>query len=482
MTPSRGIRFFPFAGRRIAYGLSGTARFAPAWWVSHLELDWQYQRFRRFWEAVGEGFRLVRYDRPGVGLSDRDARPQDPTLDAEVELLARDARRARLRAGDADRRLLGRLHGGRVRGPPPRAGRAAAAVRDLRGGPAIAPVEVREAIVGAVRSHWGLGSRLLADVFLGDEGTSRARGVRPRRSGSRATARPPRRCSSRSTAPTCARSSIACRAPTVVVHRREDRAIPYELGRELAAGDPGGDARAARAATRTFRGSAIPRRSPARCGPGSAPRPTTPTDADAQAALLSPREREVLSLVARGHDRAADRGAAGRQPSHGAPPHGEHPREARARIRRLGGRGGDAARADLSPTGRRTAVARRAIRSEDGRSRRCARAARDVTWPAMTTPTPPKSSSEARRRSRRACSRASTTRSCGSPSAAGCARSGASCSRRHAAVTVEIGGGTGLEPRSLPGAPRRARARRAGRRDARPSRSAGSSARSARVA
>src|SRR5205085_694227 len=35
-------------------------------------------------------------------------------------------------------------------------------------GGAIAPPAVRDAIVAAVRSHWGLGSRMLADIFLGD--------------------------------------------------------------------------------------------------------------------------------------------------------------------------------------------------------------------------------------------------------------------------------------------------------------------------
>ena len=61
---------------------------APAWWVSHLELDWQSERFRRFWEGVGSGYSLIRYDRLGVGLSDRTVGESDLTLDREVATLA----------------------------------------------------------------------------------------------------------------------------------------------------------------------------------------------------------------------------------------------------------------------------------------------------------------------------------------------------------------------------------------------------------
>jgi pimeloyl-ACP methyl ester carboxylesterase len=61
---------------------------APAWWVSHLELDWADQVFRALWESVGEGYTVVRYDRLGVGMSDRDLRAEDLTLDSEVALLS----------------------------------------------------------------------------------------------------------------------------------------------------------------------------------------------------------------------------------------------------------------------------------------------------------------------------------------------------------------------------------------------------------
>ena len=39
------------------------------------------------WRDLSDGFTLVRYDRLGVGLSDRSVEPADFTLDAEVACL-----------------------------------------------------------------------------------------------------------------------------------------------------------------------------------------------------------------------------------------------------------------------------------------------------------------------------------------------------------------------------------------------------------
>src|SRR5579862_9712051 len=83
------IRFLHFADRRVAYAVTGDgpALVAPAWWVSHLALDWKDQPFRQLWERVGADNTLVRYDRLGVGMSDRDLRDEDLCLDGDVALL-----------------------------------------------------------------------------------------------------------------------------------------------------------------------------------------------------------------------------------------------------------------------------------------------------------------------------------------------------------------------------------------------------------
>jgi ATP/maltotriose-dependent transcriptional regulator MalT len=165
-------------------------------------------------------------------------------------------------------------------------------------GSAITTPEVREAIVATVRSHWGLGSRLLADIFLGE-----ANSVEQER-----LARYQRAAASPETAAALLelvyRSDVRAElkqvsAPTLVVHRRGDRAIPYYLGRELAASIPGatlislegsahfpwaGDWRSVARALRSVLGSEQPAR----------------TTEEPAVVLLSGRERQVLELVASG--------------------------------------------------------------------------------------------------------------------------------------------------------------------------------------
>jgi DNA-binding CsgD family transcriptional regulator len=89
------------------------------------------------------------------------------------------------------------------------------------------------------------------------------------------------------------------RAPTVVVHRRGDRAIPYPLGRALAAAIPG-------ATLIPLEGSAhfpwlgdtasVVRAMRGMLGPDAPAR----LDGEPASLLLSGREREVLALVANG--------------------------------------------------------------------------------------------------------------------------------------------------------------------------------------
>jgi pimeloyl-ACP methyl ester carboxylesterase/DNA-binding CsgD family transcriptional regulator len=294
------IRFLQFAGRRVAYAVSGDgpALVAPAWWVSHLEVDWRDPAFRGFWESVGDGYTFVRYDRLGVGLSDREVHDEDLTLEGDVALLG-----AVLDELALDNvALVGGSSGGCAAIAfaarfPERVDRLLlyGAYAD---GSSITSAAVREAIVGTVRSHWGLGSRLLADMFLGD-----ASSVEQER-----LARYQREAASPDTAAVLlelvysndVRSDLdQVRAPTLVVHRRGDRAIPYQLGRELAAGIPtatlipldgnahfpwAGDSSSVARALRSVLASEAPARQA-----GEHP-----------AVLLSDREREVLALVASG--------------------------------------------------------------------------------------------------------------------------------------------------------------------------------------
>ena len=301
MSTAEQIRFLPFGDRRIAYALSGDGPplVAAAWWVSHLELDWQDDGFRRFWEALANGYTLVRYDRLGVGMSDREGLDAEPTVDGEVALLGRVLDELELERVV----LIGGSAGGCT--AISFAARFPERVEQLllygayADGAAVSSRQVREAIVTTVRSHWGLGSRLLADIFLGDVSSAEQERF----------ARYQRAATSAETAArllefiyrTDIRAELPLvRAPTLVVHRRSDRAIPYALGRGLAAAIPGATlipldgsahfpwAGDAHSVVRALRSALDP--------------DATPTDSRGELppVILSGREREVLALVAQG--------------------------------------------------------------------------------------------------------------------------------------------------------------------------------------
>ena len=168
MLDNSEIRFLPLGARRVAYEIRGDGPplVAPAWWVSHLELDWQNADFRRFWEGVADGYALIRYDRLGVGMSDRT-----------LQIGPDDRRRSRDAACAARRTRLERVTflGGSCGSCTAIAFAAAYPERVERlvlygsypDGAEVTPPGVADAIIGAVRAHWGLGARLLSDIFLG---------------------------------------------------------------------------------------------------------------------------------------------------------------------------------------------------------------------------------------------------------------------------------------------------------------------------
>lgn len=295
-----GIRFLDLDGRRIAYSVSGTGPplVAPAWWLSHLELDWVDPVTRSFWEAVSAGHTLVRYDRLGMGMSDRDLLPGDATLERDVAVLAAIVdelgfERVTLfggSSGSCAAIAFGAHH-------PERVDRLllCGAYAD---GAAIATPDVQESIVALVRSHWGIGSRVLADLFLGESDSA---GQERLARYQRAAASPEHAAALLElTYRNDVRDELPrVQAPTLVLHRRGDRAIPYELGRELAAGISGATlipldgtahlpwAGDTGAVVRAIRSVLAPEPSPRRAD-------------EPAAALLSGREREILALVANG--------------------------------------------------------------------------------------------------------------------------------------------------------------------------------------
>jgi pimeloyl-ACP methyl ester carboxylesterase/DNA-binding CsgD family transcriptional regulator len=289
--------FFQVDGRRIAFATvgDGPPLVLPAWWVSNVVEDWKEPRFRRFVESLARDRRVIRYDRLGCGTSDRRRPAETLSLDFEVATLA-----ALLDHLGLDRvSLAGGSFGGCT------AVAFAARNRDrvdrlvvygsfANGGHLVRPA-VRAAMVDLVRSHWGLGSRLLAEIFVpGGDPEERESFARFQRKS--ATAEIACDLLELTFATDVSEEAAALDTPVLVVHRRGDRAIAFAAGEELAALAPGaqlvalsgdshlpwfGDADEVVAAMAPFLGITAPAR-------------------ETVAEDLTPRELDVLRLVAEG--------------------------------------------------------------------------------------------------------------------------------------------------------------------------------------
>ena len=225
-------------GVEVAYAVagSGPSLLFVGGWLSHLELSWALPVERQMLEALAHGRTLVRYDRPGCGLSDRSPAIA-PSLEGELAAVAAVLSAAGVERTDVVASSLGVplmiawaarspetvdklvLYGGWARGA------------DI-GTPA-----VRDHVVGLVAGHWGLGADVLTDIFLPDASA-----------GTRAALSDYQRAAS--TSETAAALLRLCydvdvtdslgqvRAPTLVVHREQDRAAPLEQARLIASGIP----------------------------------------------------------------------------------------------------------------------------------------------------------------------------------------------------------------------------------------------------
>jgi pimeloyl-ACP methyl ester carboxylesterase/DNA-binding CsgD family transcriptional regulator len=233
------IRFASEGGRRIAYARhgSGPPLVCSGWWMSHLELNWREPRFRAFNEELGRHRTVIRYDMPGTGLS-AEGNAVDGDLDQEAAAMAAVVEAA---AGEGPVDLFAGSSGAPI-------GIAFAAAHPERvrrlllcggyaSGAEIADERTRAAIVALTREHWGLGSRALADVFVPSATAAEREAFvsfqRQAASAERAAASLEIVYSFDATD-----RLPEVTVPTTILHRREDRAIPFELGRRLAAGLP----------------------------------------------------------------------------------------------------------------------------------------------------------------------------------------------------------------------------------------------------
>lgn len=218
----------------MAYATAGTGPplLFVGGWLSHLELSWALFPEREFLEGLAVGRTLVRYDRPGCGLSDR--KPERVwALSLERDTL----QSVMSSVGGTTFDLMGSSLGVPI--AIDWAARYPSTVSRLilyggwTRGADIASPQVREHVVGLVRSHWGLGSDVLTEIFAPEASaaTSAALAEYQRRS---------------SSAETAAQLLSGCyevdvtdqlgdiAAPTLVLHREHDRAAPLDQSRLIA--------------------------------------------------------------------------------------------------------------------------------------------------------------------------------------------------------------------------------------------------------
>jgi pimeloyl-ACP methyl ester carboxylesterase/DNA-binding CsgD family transcriptional regulator len=238
VTGDQVVRFATTPAGRVAYSVTGSGP-PLVWmlgWVSHLGVLWESPEHRRFVQALSREHTVIRYDKVGCGLSDRDR----TDFSMESELAALDGLVSHLDLGRFA--LLGSCESGQVA--------AAYAVRDpdvltsliLYGscarGADLAPPEVRASVLSLVRAHWGLGSRVLADIWLPDAPAAVS-----------ATFAALQRAAADAEVAAAVLEMFyrfdvtdllpKVTVPTLVAHRRDSRAVPFRLGRELAALIPG---------------------------------------------------------------------------------------------------------------------------------------------------------------------------------------------------------------------------------------------------
>lgn len=262
-------------------------------WLSHLELSWALPVERRMLESLGRGRTLLRYDRPGCGLSDRSS-AVEPSRESELDVIAAVLAAAGVGRTDVVASSLGVplmiewaarhpetvdrlvLYGGWARGAD------------------IGTPELQSHVIGLVANSWGLGADVLTDIFAPDatSGTRAALSTYQREAAAPATAT--------ALLGLCYRIDVSdslrhVQAPTLVVHREQDRAAPLDQAHLIAATVPRarlqtlpgrshlpyvGDAELLVTTIRTFLGLR--------------------TDASTPAPTLTARQREIAALVAEG--------------------------------------------------------------------------------------------------------------------------------------------------------------------------------------
>ncbi len=220
-------------GVRIAYATigKGPPLVMIRGWCGHLELEWDTQQCRTFYDSLAAQHTLVRYDQRGTGLSDRVSNYDLEDTVTDLSTLVDHVKLKRFA-------LLASTWGGPsaityIANHPRRVSRLIlyGTFADGRG---IAPPERQQATLSFVKAHWGLGSSVLMDIsWPHAEPDVSQRLPHMLRESCSAEIAVTMISLGYQTDVTALLPRI--KTPTLVTHRRRDRMIPFATGRELAA-------------------------------------------------------------------------------------------------------------------------------------------------------------------------------------------------------------------------------------------------------
>src|SRR3989337_1010902 len=229
-------------GVRIAYATvgEGPPLVRVLGWFTHLEFEGENPRWRRLYEGMASRFTYIRYDGRGMGLSDRDV------TDFSIDAFVRDLEAVVDATGFEKVALYGISQGGptaityALRHPE----RVSHLI--IYGSTARPPwsEDQHQTMLSLVRQGWGSDlpahRQFFTGLFMPDGDMEAIQAFNEmQRVSAPADNVVAMLTSEAGPALDCTDLLPKVTVPTLVIHRRGDAIVPFELGREIAAGIPG---------------------------------------------------------------------------------------------------------------------------------------------------------------------------------------------------------------------------------------------------
>src|SRR5262245_31313202 len=146
------------AGAKIGYAVTGSGPplVYVSGWLGHLELSWALPAERASYEAFADGRTLIRYDKPGCGLSPPGStRPGPYSMEHELDALQAVITASRVKRFDLMGSSLGAAVAATWAAQQPETVSRLVLYGGWANGADIATPEVQRHVLGLVGQHWG---------------------------------------------------------------------------------------------------------------------------------------------------------------------------------------------------------------------------------------------------------------------------------------------------------------------------------------